>query len=1277
MEGVTPLLAAADAGSNDAVLELVAAKATVTVSDQAGNTVLIHATAKGLPLSTIKELVQAGAPFNRSNLEGITPLMNAAARGDHDVVKFLIERGADIQSATTQHDTDSAEDFAPPVHSALSAHPMQTPRPESGSQRVASGSFRGSAPGSARSPQTQRLAPPSPLVTPVTPRISTPRTPNYSDSNHQFDEAAMRARGGLTALMMAAAAGHDEVVKLLLSHGADPFALDAQGCSALMYAAAAARTVVVTTILSRTAGPTNATYINSDSLSGNSALILAAMSSAVSTDRPRIPLELERMIVNDRATHQDIADTMAILLKHGANPNAQNNQGMGALAFVAEFGNHLAMRVLLDAKAAVEIASVSGQTPLILAAEDNHVECVRALLEHHASTKIKNRAGYTALLRAAVRGREATCLAILAFWRQLRTVPNLTEAALFSLDHDIEESITAVDRFGESVLHWAAFNNLNKFIEAALGFKVPRGPRKGESILNVGLRDNDGNTPLFIAARCGWTECVRNLLAAGASLTENNSGNSPLAIACRKGHGAVVEALLLHPEADVNTPNGEGQSPLLLAAQSSNPDIITVLVRRGADIDNDGGEALLQAIKCRNEDVAIELVELGADVDYVDRDGLCAVLLAGDFGLTRLMGVLVDYGANVAVVSNDQRSALLGAAQAGHTQTAIVILHALVEAQRLSHTIPKATLGMSKSQLHLATVMASEANSPHTPFVNLPDSHGDCPLLCAARSRDEALLLELLAQPNIRVDVVDSHSKGTALHMIAERSLVNAAAKILSLASIAPLLDARDRTSRTPLICAATHGNSKIVRMLVERGASIDAFDRDRVTALISATRKGHAEAARVLIEKGANVVHADRRGNTALTWAISNTMEEIVMRLVSGGAEDTKSLLKSLPSSASTRPTREHFSLQTVGYSGPIRRLNSRTLWRDAFLEITSTGLTMFSSSERSHTKFHYPLHQIRGFRSSDKFPGAVEVDVVLSARHRTAAVIFQSTEGRDIGPWLRVLRKVCHAKVLDGVLLKKGKFDRFLKRYFFLTPNELRYFASPDQLEPSAVVSITHIESVAPSNLRDDNGCGFFLTATLKQTKKTYHLRAPSDVQARRWITALQGLLPQRHAASMLTGSEISRHDSSAFDSPPLRTNTRDVSGSVHTAMTFVIGGALEIPRAATPTTDSPPPRATPSSELPPVAAAPASPGPEQPRRQPGASPGTARSSAHGRMPKLSIVTNEGSESGLVSASAVSPLPDGIDSAEPWSTDRIAPESDGSGSDSGEGPDDLPVAD
>jgi ankyrin repeat protein len=106
--GYIPLLEAIRNGAAEAVRALVAAGATVNrvphYGCMRGATMLINAAEKGDP-DIISTLVDAGAGINVETPSGWTALMVAASRGHEDAVRVLVNAGADLDIRNAQGQT--------------------------------------------------------------------------------------------------------------------------------------------------------------------------------------------------------------------------------------------------------------------------------------------------------------------------------------------------------------------------------------------------------------------------------------------------------------------------------------------------------------------------------------------------------------------------------------------------------------------------------------------------------------------------------------------------------------------------------------------------------------------------------------------------------------------------------------------------------------------------------------------------------------------------------------------------------------------------------------------------------------------------------------------------------------------------------------------------------------------------------------------------------------------------------------------------------------------
>ncbi len=179
---------------------------------------------------------------------------------------------------------------------------------------------------------------------------------------------------------------------------------------------------------------------------------------------------------------------------------------------------------------------------------------------------------------------------------------------------------------------------------------------------------SNGSAPLHFAAQAGHTEIVELLLNKGAQVNQQSTnGSSALVFACRgyhvegkyhKPNNAEVVKLLLERGADPNIATGNGSVPLHWAAQAGSADIVELLLKKDARVNQQSTRGLSAlAFACYGHYVEgkyhkpdAEVVKLllgkGADPNLSANDGVLPLHWAAQAGSADIVELLLKKGAD-------------------------------------------------------------------------------------------------------------------------------------------------------------------------------------------------------------------------------------------------------------------------------------------------------------------------------------------------------------------------------------------------------------------------------------------------------------------------------------------------------------------------------------------------------------------------------------------------------------------------------------------------------
>ena len=290
---------------------------------------------------------------------------------------------------------------------------------------------------------------------------------------------------------------------------------------------------------------------------------------------------------------------------------------------------------------------------------------------------------------------------------------------------------------------------------------------------DVNKADKDGDTPLYLAAREGHTECVKLLLDApgiDVNMADKN-GNTPLSMAARVDHTECVKLLLAAPGIDVNKVDEDGKTPLYEAAD----------------------DGRLEAIKQL-------LAAPGIDLHKADKDGKTPLATAQEKGYVE-SARMIQAAINGEPIPRQMPR--LSKQEAQKRLTAMKV-------DKKSYGDELVTAARWNYTEKLITLLAAGAN------VNHADYSDETPLCEAANYGQTEVIKLLLAAPGIDVNKADKNGE-TPLY----RAAYYGRTECVKLLLAAPGIDVNkaSRYGRTPLYQAGSMGHTEIVKLLKAAGA--------------------------------------------------------------------------------------------------------------------------------------------------------------------------------------------------------------------------------------------------------------------------------------------------------------------------------------------------------------------------------------------------------------------------------------------------------------------------
>ena len=379
--------------------------------------------------------------------------------------------------------------------------------------------------------------------------------------------ATVSAReAGTTALHEATRAGHFEIVKLLVTSGANVNATDFSKLTPLKLALGR-RQLEIADYLRKHGGleqiassaPTKPAITDQSGKGLFQTNRATAQITLATNPAPRSPAPIEKppseqemmpviFPIHEAARVGDV-EQIKFLFKNAPDlVNATDQKGLTPLHVAAANRQFAVAQVLVGLREKFDAKSSTGQTPLHVAVRNGDARIVSLLLTNRAAVDARDNFGNTPLL-----------------------------LALQSAD---AEALDAAGGLGAKTMTSTGVAMASLKVQ-----QLQLATLLVQNRASVNARNRAGATPLSQAIRLGNEPVVNLLLTAGAdpNVGETGTGKTPLHVAAGRGQLAMVQSLI-RSRAAVDSTDARGETPLCYALREGRTNTIAALRGAGATI---------------------------------------------------------------------------------------------------------------------------------------------------------------------------------------------------------------------------------------------------------------------------------------------------------------------------------------------------------------------------------------------------------------------------------------------------------------------------------------------------------------------------------------------------------------------------------------------------------------------------------------------------------------------------------------------------------------------
>ncbi|XP_059488809.1 ankyrin-2-like [Neocloeon triangulifer] len=432
-----------------------------------------------------------------------------------------------------------------------------------------------------------------------------------------------------------------------------------------------------------------------------------------------------------------------------------------------------------------------------------------------------------------------------------------------------------------------------------------------------------GENPLHRACLKGSPMIVQYLLGLGCyyGMEENYFGYTIWHLLAMANRMDVAEVLLDDPKygLNCNTPGGDGWTPILIAVQRSEVDLVRLFVEHGADLEAEncfGHDALLSAciggkaenveflLNCKNFDLekvdvkhltALHLATISKQIDvvklilargaYIEKRGgirmVTPLLLSAALSNVEIFCILLENGADINAEDEYNHDVFLMVCGGGRLD----ILKYLVETINYRYDLNKKSINGKTAFIKAGRNKSLEVKKYLVQLgadIQDVDNFNLTAITVAAQfSNVECCryLLEIGVNPQIRTKI------GTnALHQACISGNIQTAQFLLDKQLFD--INATAIGNTTALHLAAERSHSDLVEILLDNGADVKAHKLNGQLAFHVAAKRADLKTVKVFMDKFPSLLEERTRAKeTALLLSCQNKNLDVIQYLIECGS--------------------------------------------------------------------------------------------------------------------------------------------------------------------------------------------------------------------------------------------------------------------------------------------------------------------------------------------------------------------------------------------------------